>query len=325
MGWFGKRKANDRTPDASPSPASDPPPDAPPEWAPYFGSLDRYDRFESAVRAYFKARGVRVLITDGVLTRPDSSQESGAMGLNNIAQFCAQSEEPQWPALIEKHFDRIERSQGERIQLEAMEQDYDEIAPRLAVRLHEPDHVQTVLDASVFREDVPGLVTMLCIDMPDTVHTVTRERAEKWRLSDEELFERAVANVDSLIDVNPEHVEVDPETKLWLLGGESIYNASVILLADRLKPFEGKHGGFVSIPTRSLALAIPFDDPSALKTVAMLMHFTEKFEQDGPGSLSRRVWWHRAGERIELPYAITDKGVEVHPPQAFAKVMEELA
>lgn len=313
MGLF-KKKPKEGAPQSDPAP----------EWASYFSTLDRYDRFESLIRAYFKAKGVKVLISDGTLTRPGPDSKDEQMGLANIAQFCAQANESEWPSLIAKHFDRIESSHSERLQLEALEQDFDEIAPRLALRLHEPSHMQKVLDASVYREEVPGLITMLCIDMPDTVHSVTRERAAKWNRSDDELFERALANIDALIDVNPEQFEVDPETKIWILGGESIYNASILLLPDRLKPYTGKHGGFISIPTRNLALAIPFDDPSALQSVAMLMQFTENFERDGPGSLSRRVWWHRGDRRIELPYEITDKGIEVHPSDEFAEIMNEL-
>ena len=322
MGLFGKRR------DKEPKPA-DSDPEPPPDWAGFFGAADRYERFEAAVRKHFKDRGVKVLISDGIVRIPPGAPESadfaGEMGLMNLGQWCAGSKESEWAGHIADHFERLRRSHAERVQLESLASDFSEIAPRLAVRLYEPGSLPPkLLEAACSREDIPGLITMLCIDMPDTVHTVTRKQAGKWGQTDDALFDRAIANLDTLIDATPEQVDLDDGAKIWALGGNSFFNASAILRPDRLGPYTGKHGGFVSIPTRHLLLACPFDDAQALNTIAMLIHFTVNFERDGPGSLSRRIWWQRGADRIGIPYEVTDKGISVTPSHEFMKIMEEL-
>jgi len=323
MGLFGKKKDKGNKP---PNPAA---PEPPPNWAAYFNSSDRYERFESAVRNFFKSQGVKVLITDGVILIPPEVSKNHPwgkeMGLTNLGQICAQADESKWPQLISDHFARLGRGHEEIKELEALDSDFDQIAPHLSVRLYEPGDVKKVLDAAVWREDIPGLATMLCLDMPDSIHTVTLERAKKWGPSGADLFDIAIANLERLIDAEPQKTEIDENISIWMMGGDSLYNASLLLLPERLEGVTGKHGGFISAPTRHLTLAIPFDDASALNAVAALIHFTVNFERDGPGSLSRRVWWHRGTERIELPYEITDKGIEVHPTPDFVKIMEELA
>lgn len=311
MAWIGTTRAEQQ-------------PDPPPGWAPYFKTLERYDRFEAEVRRYFKAKGIKVLVSDGVVTASNLGGPDMRIGLGNLSQLCAQSEEAEWAGLVREHFDRMARSDQERKALEDIEHNFEAISPRLALRLYEPGHVQQVLSVSVSRQDVPGLVTMLCIDMPDSVHTVLRERANKWHRADDELFEIARANTRRLIDVEPQEFEVSPGCKIWVVGGDSLFNASILLFPDLLEPYSGRHGGFVSIPTRSLALAIPLSDAPGLQHVAALMHFTEQFERDGPGSLSRRVWWYQGDRRIELPYESTDRGIEVHAPDEFQDVIRSM-
>lgn len=309
MGWFGNRKREN--------------PEPPPEWAPYFKTLDRYDRFESIVRAHFAGRGVKVMISDGVVSHAVPGREPARLGLENLGQLCAQSEESEWPTLIGQHFEGLQRGEEERARFESLGHDFAAISGMLALRLYEPEHLAPVLDQTVCWHDVPGLVTVLCIDTPSAVHTVTRERAGQWGKTDDELKSLALSNTEPLLDAEAQEVDTGGSTKLIVLGGNSYFNASIMLFPERLASFTGRFGGFVSVPTRSLALAIPFDDPAALQDVAALMHFTMQFVRDGPGSLSPRVWWHRGERRIELPYEVSDRGIQVFPDEEFQNLLSE--
>lgn len=295
----------------------------PPEWAGFFGSAERYERFEACVRVYFKGKGQRVMISEGTVSGGDLGEMR--LGLMNVGQLCAAAPEGEWPVLIAGHFDRLGAGQRESKELESQIADYALIGPRLGVRLFEPGHLGPVGEVAVMREDIPGLVSVLCVDMPSTVQTLKREQVEEWGVDDEELFERAMQNLEGLVDAEPEEVDFGEMGRCLMLGGESFFNASLLLVLDRYEGLVGTHGAFVSAPTRNVSLVLPFDDASAMQTCAALMAVTEGMERDGPGSLSRRVWWTRKGEWLEIPYEIAEEGVNVRAPAEFSKILEELA
>jgi hypothetical protein len=299
--------------------------EAAPAWAAHFGTLERYDRFESVVRGYFRQRGVRILISDGVLTAPGGELGEGRLGLSSLSQLCAQAPESRWPRLVAGHFEALERSNAETERLRADLEDYSLVAPRLGVRLYEPGDLGPSLDAMIHRQDIPGLASVLCVDLPSAVRTLKREETGAWGIADDQLFDQAVANLGTLATAAIEEIDLGEHGTLLALQGESFFTASLVLTRDRFPRLDGVHGAFIGVPTRHLALALPFSDLQTLNTCAMLMAATARWEAQGPGSLSRRVWWTQNDRWIEIPYEVGDEGVKVTPPREFLAVLERAA
>jgi hypothetical protein len=300
--------------------SSDGPSDTPPPWASFFDSAQRYERFEQAVRRHFRGRGQSILIQEGRVVGPAFGELQ--LGLTNLGQVCARSDEHEWPALIARHFDAVLQSQHEGSSAPV---EFEAVRDQLATRLYLEADIADILDVTIVRQDVPGLCSTLCLDLPTSVQTVRRDRVSAWGRSDDELFELARDNLKSLIDAEPELVQIDQATSLWLAGGDSVYNSSILLRLEDYPQFRGRHGMFISAPTRHLVLALPFDAPEAMNSVGHLMGLTAHMEREGPGSLSTQVWWQRDGRWIELPWEMTDDGISVRAPEEFAQVLEEIA
>jgi hypothetical protein len=292
---------------------------AAPGWASFFASAAHYERFERVVRQFFLDRGERVLIEEEQVR--GSSLGEVSLGLMNVGQVCAQHEEGEWPRLVADHLSAVLRSFEEGAAAEEP-LEFEACRGQLVVRLYEAEDIARILDVAVVREDVPGLMSILCLDLPTSVQTLRRDQVEPWGKSDDELFAQAAANTAALIDVELQQVEVEEGVALWLASGDSVFNSAVLLMLERYLQFAGRHGMFVSAPTRHAVLVLPFDSLDAMHAIGHLMHLTGRFEEDGPGSLSTRVWWHKDGRWIDLPWEMTEDGISVNPPEAFTEVLQ---
>lgn len=330
-----------RTPASVPSPppstpadpASEPPSveDAPPEWASFFGSAARFEKFDHAVRACLRARGRRALIAEDALrvvpapgaTEPSPDHARGEFGLTNLAQLCARSPDDRWDEIITTHFNNLEAiDRGDGLPDLST---FQNAAPLLGVRLW-PAELDEVRRLSVWREDLPGLLTSLCADSPTSILTVSRQALEKWGVTEQEAFDRALANLDTLAPVRTHTVEMLPGQTLHEIAGESFFSCAWALrLADRPE-LAGPYGAFFSVPTRHRVIVMPFVGIVSLQALAALMQAVTAMSRDGPGTVSARLYWLRPDDAgiLEVPYSIEGGAMNVTPPDELVEVMNEL-
>lgn len=313
-----------------------------PEWAIPLGSVERLVAFETEVLGFFASQGLEVTMANGVVT--PSGQTAASMrqqqwGLGNLMQTCARASEAAWGEIIRSHFTTLLNAQRAAQETEIESIDYRAIQDRLAVRLWEAGALGNATGAGggaaigrmVTREDIPGLLTVLSMDMPQMVRTVPASEADLWGKSRDELFERAMINLENQADPKIEAHEIGDGGIVVSVLGESHFIASLALTIERFPELIGKHGSFVGMPTRHVMLVAPFGGLDALKSFQHLILITQKWYGDGPGSLSSRVWWYRPGalERgaqwFEVPFEVDDQTLNVSPPMELVEVMEELA
>src|SRR4029077_18825929 len=93
-------------------------------------------KFFPLVERYFQGKGKTIRIENGIAFVPyDGQPEPHQLGLQNLAQTCAQIDQGEWPEAITRHFETLERSHEEQKQLLAEIENYDAIKSRLALRL----------------------------------------------------------------------------------------------------------------------------------------------------------------------------------------------
>lgn len=329
MGLFDRffrrgKKDEDGSRPLPPEPSS-----PPPEWAAFFRTGERYERFESVVRSYFKGRGKRALIIDGQLrvgNAPGSPRDKAAgeqtFGLGNLAQVCAISPEAEWAATVALHFERMARSFDENSLPSAVP--FEEARDRLGVRLWDMPN-QLLTDLAVWREEIPGLASVLFIDSPESITTVRREDAVKWGKSDDELFETALANLPTLAPLQRTSFELPEGHTLNEFLGESPFSCSFALLLDGADEVGGPHGFFFSVPSRHRVLTMAFLGIKSLHVLSNFMSLTQNLEREGPGSISARVYWRHEGVTLEVPYALDGDRLSVTPPGRLVEYLNELA
>lgn len=323
--FFRRTKPNKQDAEPQPLEASTPPP----EWAAFFGTGERYERFEGVVRSYFKGRGKRALIIDGMLrvgnapgTPRDAASKDQSFGLGNLAQVCAISPETEWAGTVAAHFERMERSFAADDLPSAVP--FEEARERLGVRLWDMPN-QLLTDLAVWREEIPGLASVLFIDSPESITTVRREDAAKWGRSDDELFEIALANLPTLAPMKRTSFDMPEGHELTEFLGESPFTCSFALLLDGADGVAGPHGFFFAVPSRHRVLTLAFLGMKTLPVLSNFMSLTKNLEREGPGSISPRVYWRHEGVTVEVPYRIEGDKLSVTPPGRLIEYLNELA
>ena len=297
-----------------------------PEWAAPLGTARRLERFESAVLDDLRRRPLQAEYRAGVVVpQGPASQASQGWGLANLAQLCAGIPEFRWPAVIAHHFDLIVRVGSQEARLERELKDYANARPQLVPRLWDEQAAGDIQDRAVWRRDIPGLLTVLSIDLPESIRTVNRELLEGWGVGEDQAFARAFDNLDALTDRTINAVELGGGQRLLEIRGPSYYTASLALKMDTLPELSGPHGAFVGLPTRHMLLSLPFSSPQTMEKLHLLLLATRAAEQQGPGALSHRVYWYRLGHWHEVAFEISPESLSAMPPRELVEYLRQLA
>lgn len=292
----------------------------PADWADFFDQSS-YDRFMKAVVEHLKQRAWTFEV------RPDHILAGESMyGLMNLAQWCAQSDPSRWPALIVEHFDRIEDSKAAHDKVAMEMKDFANARERLAVRLWHPQAVPAeVADNIVQRADIEGTLSVLVLDLPETVVTVTRAQAKDWQQSDDELFAIATANLKRKSPAYVESMDAEPGLKLLLISDDSFLVSGHALCFEDHPEWIGSAGALVGFPSRDTIVAYPINDDRCIKAVAAMIRVVSMAYGRGPSSISPSLYWYRDGRFTLLPHRIGDDGgLEFHPPREFLEMLPTL-
>lgn len=307
MGLFGRRKASKATV---------------PEWASFFASVEQVERFVAALRADMDPRGMAYVIHDGWIFLGDPAKDdTPRLGLTNIGQRCAQAAEREWAGFIREHVDKTLAALNDS--QESLPGSFAEAAAKLIVRLFDEGEAGTFEGSFVTRRDLPGVITVLALDGTRTVRMVPADTLKEWGVDEDTAFGRAVNNLPLLAPVESEEVSAEHAPGVVVISGESMYVAGYMLEPDEVLPADAGLGVMFSAPTRHTMLAYPIRKETFGEGLRAMIFFTSRSFQDGPGSVSGRVFWRYRGETIDLPYEVTPQGVQFRPPQAFNDVMSK--
>lgn len=309
--------------DAEPG-GPEPDPDAPPEWAAALKTRDRYEQFESLVRHWFRDRGMAVVISDGMLRAKSESNSLWQCGLGVVLQMCAEAEPDAWPAVVGGHFDALYAAHVKHQDIKTSIGGWEQIRPLLVARLWEPSSVNDTRDSMLWREDLPGLMTTLALNLHDHVRSITREEAAAWGKSEDMLFETAIDNVEAMTPVDVSPVDAADPEGMHSIFAESVFVAARALRFERFTKLHGTYGTLVSLPVRHAILAVPLNDRATIiQRLGGLIPLTREVEAQGPGSVSARVFWWRDGVWREITYTVNEDRIEVSPPQELVDLIEE--
>jgi hypothetical protein len=85
-----------------------------------------------------------------------------------------------------------------------------------------------------------------------------------------------------------------------------------------------EHGALVAAPNRHTALAHPIRDLTVVHAVRMLLLVADAGWRDGPGRISRQVYWRRDEAFQALQVHEDSKGVTFAPSDDFMQVLNRL-
>lgn len=298
----------------------------PPDWATFFTGR-QYAAFITLVTNHLQQQGAPFTVEDGLVRLgKEGDPEHRQLGLLNLAQKCHLQEERHWARTIADHFTTVERSQREGDALEERLQDFAKVSELLAVRLW-PVSYRGQLDDDhlVFREDLPGVLSVLVYDLPSTIRNVSPQEMEAWGRTTDELFAIGLDNVREMCIPDVITKDVGDGVSLICLVDESYYVASHALLLEDHPDCIGVHGALIGIPHRHVMLSYPINDVGVVRAINRMIPLAFGLEKEGPGSITPNVYWHRDNTFTLLPYQISQKQIVFTPPEEFTALLNDLA
>lgn len=269
------------------------------------------EEFMADLGALLDARGDSWSVEDGILRLKGSAAE---YGLSNVAQAWRQSRPSERRDLL-----------LERLAVIDAQQESPQIAPADMPALARPQ-LWALADAAelegdlVMLEVADDLVAVLSVDLPTTVHAVHPRDIAGTGLTEDELWQRAVQQLDDGESI--ERNFLDDDQLVEVLVSDSHFLATQVLALEELMGALPEHGALVALPHRHVLALHPIRDTTVLDAVGVMAPFAVEQFEAGPGSLSAHLyWWHRDGlERI----VVDDVKGAVSPPDSFVAMLEKL-
>jgi hypothetical protein len=296
-----------------------------PAWARMLGD-DGFQAFIARVEHYFSERNIEITLNtaEGIIA-PDYEVLSrrGVFGLQNIAQKCSHAERERWDKLIAEHFDCLfEPNDAENV-LSVDMRSLNAVQGRIRSRLY-PEAILKQTSAIVHRTVADDLLEVLVLDLPKSVRTVSRNEADRWPLTDDELFMLGRRNLSRDTSLRDTRVPL-PGSVLHMFSGDNFYGASHLLVFERYLTQALPHGMVVSVPKRDVIIGHYIRNIGVLEAISGMLQVTAGMYDEGPGSLSPNLYWYRNSSLTLLPYEARNGGFGFHPPAEFEELLQALS
>ena len=287
-----------------------------PGWASFLTAEQR-QHFVALASEELQRRGASFTLDDqrGVIDLPEAAGDlpAGAYGLVPLAQRCRPAAPEEWPRLISDHFGQAAKVETDRRKLLSSVDDFTKVESHLCVRLWEPELATSAL---VAREDLPGLSSVLCFDLPANLSPVTKPQAERWNRPLDALFRTAVANSTRMDALRQGRVEIVKGMFVTALDGGSCTSAHALKLRDVLGP-QSPLGLLVAVPHQALVLFHKIDTRDITAFVGAMGKMAYGIHQDGPASISPDLFWLNGGTYERIPVTKSEAGLAVDLPPTF--------
>ncbi|AXY72898.1 hypothetical protein D3H65_02460 [Paraflavitalea soli] len=294
-----------------------------PEWASFF-KQDEYNTFISHIETYFRKKKAEFAYNEGVVIVENEEQEKTNHGLVNIAQQCNQSPIKEWKELITRHFDSFGHIDRFNQDFNSQAHDYEYVKSHLGVRLYAQDYLSHISDDIIItRRITEDIIAMLVFDFPHSVSNVKPEQSILWKKSEDELFGIGIINVKSnyQFDISRERLG---DFDIWFVTGEHFFTPNIVFDLPHDSRLVGTYGSLVGIPHRHAVLIYPIESSEAVRVITGLIPVINGMHQEGPGSISDKLYWYYDNAFYPLPYTLDEKTIQFFPPEKFLDMMNEL-
>jgi spermidine synthase len=279
--------------------------------------------------------------SDPYLAKLDARQrEYVRAGLDNMERdvFHVEGNEPEaqrrlalYMSRIGRAFERPARRTGPAVDArdataEAAERDalgFDEASRRLAVILMPArDAPPGAEDDGVCRREMTGIVSALVLAYPDGTVRVTGEMVQRWGVSANDAYARALDNVLNLDKPDVSEYPAVGGMKMALFHGASPMVATRALLIARHSEYVGTGGALVGIPNANALILYPVGDEDITKDAHALAETVDRMATEGEMLLSNRLYWYHDGRFEIVPFSIERGRSVLSVPRGLQSVIK---
>jgi hypothetical protein len=294
-----------------------------PEWANFF-SQQEYTYFINLVETFFKQNGFEFTLTDGYVNVSANDFGLNTLGLTNLAQTCYQANRSRWKGIISNHFNRmIEISEFESEFYKKVDE-FENVKKYIGVRIYPIGYVQNVgPENTIYRNVTDELVELLIFDLPHAVINVKQEVSKKWEINNEELFSIGEKNIKNNYNIDVTEQSMT-DFDIWFIQSDHVFASNILLHNDELSKYLGKKGAIIGAPHRHAVIIYPINElEEVIKAVNTLPFVISGMYNEGPGSISEKMFWYIDQSFIDLPYKLTEDKLQFFPPEVFVNMLNE--
>lgn len=186
------------------------------------------------------------------------------------------------------------------------EEGYEAFARYLSLRIICKADLDSFSEEAFYvRETLDDTKTILVLDYPSSIEHVLRTNAAAWEKSEDELFERALKNIQETYHRVVVPYEGHPQAGMLTLTGNDAFKTSAILYLEEYPALQGTHGALVALPDKDTFICKTIEDDISLEVgMQFLVHFTDETFHNSESRISRQIYWYLNGEFIVIPYSI---------------------
>jgi hypothetical protein len=239
------------------------------------------------------------------------------LGLGNLVTSLSRGSEVEWKRSV-AHWARVMFAPPEA---EPDLSDLAAVRPNLRIRLWNEEHLPD-LEQIVSVPVMPGVVAILCVDLPEMAMSVPREKLEGWGVTPEEALSMAVeptlaepATADTL--------RLPEGPAIYAMESDGLYVTTRALVLQRW--VESKYGALVAVPNRHVLLYHPITDGGAIAALYALHAMAEGAYKDGPGALVPSVYWWTPGRYMRIDVIESGDQIHLRVPEELGRALEEAA
>lgn len=186
------------------------------------------------------------------------------------------------------------------------EEGYEAFARYLSLRIISKADLESFPEEAFYvRETLDDTKTILVLDYPASIEHVLRANAAAWEKSEDELFERALKNIQETYHRVVVPYEGYPQAGMLTLTGDDAFKTSAVLYLEEYPALQGTHGALVALPDKDTFICKPIEDDISLEVgMQFLVHFTDETYHNSESPISRQIYWYLNGEYTVIPYSI---------------------
>ena len=294
-----------------------------PGWANFFDKKE-YNYFIDIVEDYFNQKNFKFSINNGAVIVEENDFGFNNLGLVNLAQICKQEKRNDWKEIIADHFNRMIEANKFDTEFKKKINDFEQIRQYIGVRLYHKEYIETVgKENAVYKELTNEIVELLVFDLPHTVTSIKPENITNWNKQANELFDLGFKNIKANYPLEISQQDMQ-DYKIWFIQSDHVFASNILLDNDEIKKYTGKHGALVGVPHRHAVILYPINDLEVVKAINSLIVIISGMNNEGPGSISDKLYWYNDGNFTDLPYKIEDKKLQFFPPDNFVQTLNGL-
>lgn len=295
-----------------------------PEWANFFDKKE-YNSFIDSIEKYFRQNNVRFSINNGTVIVDENDFGFNNLGLVNLAQVCKQENRNIWKEIVQDHFDRMIEAHRFDVDFNKKINDFEQIKQYIGVRLYHKGYIETIgQENTIYKELTDEIIELLIFDSPYAVTNIKPIEARIWDKEIEELFELGFKNIKSNYppEISQQGIK---DFKIWLVRSDHVFASNILIDKDELKRYLGAQGALVGVPHRHAIIIYPIDNLEVVNAINSLFFIIKGMNNEGPGSISDKLYWYNNSKMVDLPYNITDNKLKFYPPDSFTDMLNKLS